>query len=128
MNDKKYIAAIWIRGTIKVDKERKDTIRMLGFKKKNNCVILENTPSNVGMLMKVKDFVTWGEIDEETLNLLKSKRPNLSKKSNKMIFALHPPIHGFEDKGIKKSFNQGGALGYRGEKINDLIRRMIALF
>ncbi|MEM4396274.1 MAG: uL30 family ribosomal protein [Candidatus Woesearchaeota archaeon] len=128
MDDKKYIAAIWIRGLIKVDKERKDTIRMLGFKKKNNCVILENTPSNLGMLMKVKDYVTWGEIDNETLELLKSKRENLSKKPNKMIFALHPPIKGFEDKGIKKSFKQGGVLGYRGEKINDLIKRMIALF
>ena len=40
----------------------------------------------------------------------------------KPLFRLHPPRKGYE--GIKRSFNEGGALGYRGEKINLLIRRM----
>ncbi|MBU0497692.1 MAG: 50S ribosomal protein L30 [Candidatus Thermoplasmatota archaeon] len=41
----------------------------------------------------------------------------------KPIFRLHPPKKGFE--GIKRSFVNGGALGYRGEKINDLLTRML---
>jgi large subunit ribosomal protein L30 len=44
-------------------------------------------------------------------------------KSIKPVIRLHPPVKGYE--GIKRSFVEGGALGYRGEKINDLIDRMI---
>ena len=36
----------------------------------------------------------------------------------KPVFRLHPPRKGYE--GIKRSFKEGGALGYRGEKINEL--------
>jgi large subunit ribosomal protein L30 len=43
----------------------------------------------------------------------------------KTYFRLNPPRKGFERGGIKKPFTQGGALGYRGEKINDLIKRML---
>ncbi|HIQ51584.1 MAG TPA: 50S ribosomal protein L30 [Nautiliaceae bacterium] len=43
----------------------------------------------------------------------------------KTFFRLNPPRKGWERGGIKKAFTQGGALGYRGEKINDLIKRMI---
>ncbi|MEM3700048.1 MAG: 50S ribosomal protein L30 [Candidatus Bathyarchaeia archaeon] len=39
-------------------------------------------------------------------------------------FRLHPPTKGFKGK-IKKGYGVGGELGYRGEKINELIRRMI---
>jgi large subunit ribosomal protein L30 len=40
----------------------------------------------------------------------------------KPIFRLHPPKNGYE--GIKRAYGNGGALGYRGEKINDLLARM----
>ena len=40
------------------------------------------------------------------------------------VFRLHPPKKGFKGK-IKKSFKAGGVLGYRGEDINDLLKRMI---
>tara|TARA_Y100000310_G_scaffold275662_1_gene292307 strand:- start:76 stop:546 length:471 start_codon:yes stop_codon:yes gene_type:complete len=43
----------------------------------------------------------------------------------KCFFKLTPPAKGFGRKGIKKAFSLGGALGYRKEKINDLIKRMI---
>ena len=39
-------------------------------------------------------------------------------------FKLHPPSKGFKGK-IKKSYGAGGELGYRGEKINALLERMI---
>jgi large subunit ribosomal protein L30 len=47
------------------------------------------------------------------------KLPNVQR-----IFKLHPPSKGFKGK-IKKSYGPGGELGYRGEKINELIKRMI---
>jgi large subunit ribosomal protein L30 len=43
----------------------------------------------------------------------------------KKVFRLKPPRKGFGRKGIKKTFVQGGALGDRKEKINDLIKRMV---
>jgi len=40
------------------------------------------------------------------------------------VFKLHPPTKGFKGK-IKKGYGTGGELGYRGEKINELIKRMV---
>lgn len=39
-------------------------------------------------------------------------------------FKLHPPSKGFKGK-IKKGYSVGGELGYRGEQINALLKRMI---
>jgi large subunit ribosomal protein L30 len=42
----------------------------------------------------------------------------------KPVFRLHPPTKGFKGK-IKRSYAAGGELGYRGEAINDLLKRMM---
>ena len=42
----------------------------------------------------------------------------------KPVFRLHPPKKGFKGK-VKRSFAAGGVTGYRGEAINDLIKRMV---
>jgi len=47
------------------------------------------------------------------------KLPNIQP-----YFRLHPPTKGFKGK-IKKGYGMGGELGYRGEKINELLERMI---
>jgi large subunit ribosomal protein L30 len=47
------------------------------------------------------------------------KLPNMQP-----VFKLHPPTKGFKGK-IKKNYGTGGELGYRGEKINELIERMV---
>jgi len=46
------------------------------------------------------------------------KLPNIQP-----VFKLHPPSKGFKGK-TKKSYSAGGEAGYRGEKINELIKRM----
>lgn len=115
------IVAVRVRGLIGVRRELRETMDMLRLYKKNYCVVLNDTPSIRGMLVKVKDFITWGNIDDETLKLLKEKRTEKDKK----FFRLNPPKKGFGRKGIKKVFGVGGALGDRKEKINDLIIRMI---
>ena len=43
--------------------------------------------------------------------------------SVKPMFRLNPPKKGYE--GVKRSFANKGALGYRGEKINQLLEKMI---
>ena len=40
------------------------------------------------------------------------------------LFRLHPPSKGYKGK-TKKSFRAGGEAGYRGEAINDLVKRMV---
>jgi large subunit ribosomal protein L30 len=40
------------------------------------------------------------------------------------VFRLHPPSKGFKGK-IKRGYGSGGELGYRGEKINELLKRML---
>ncbi len=40
------------------------------------------------------------------------------------LFKLHPPSKGYKGK-TKKGFKAGGEAGYRGEAINDLVKRMI---
>lgn len=42
----------------------------------------------------------------------------------KPLFRLHPPKKGYKGK-VKRSYAAGGVTGYRGEAINELIKRMI---
>ena len=42
----------------------------------------------------------------------------------KPVFRLHPPKKGFKGK-IKRSYAAGGELGYRGDAINELLKRMV---
>lgn len=42
----------------------------------------------------------------------------------KPVFRLHPPSGGYGGS-VKKSYKMGGVVGYMGEAINDLIKRMI---
>jgi large subunit ribosomal protein L30 len=151
-------AVIRVRGSVNVRGEILDTLKMLRLNRVNHCVILPNTKTYVGMLQKVKDYVTWGEIAPETLAKMIIHRGKLSgddkisdeyiKKNSdyksvmsfakavskgdigykhiagiKPVIRLHPPKKGYE--GVKRSYKSGGALGYRGKDINDLIERMI---
>jgi large subunit ribosomal protein L30 len=52
-------------------------------------------------------------------------RDALQKVGIKPVFRLNPPSKGYERAGIKKAFTVNGALGYRSEKINDLIGKMM---
>ena len=61
-------AIIRIRGTVDVPPDVKHTLKLLRLHKKFHCVLYPSSlPGIDGMLHKVKDWVTWGEIDKETL-------------------------------------------------------------
>lgn len=115
------VAAIRIRGVAKIESDIRDTLSLLNLKKANSCIILEDNKANKGMLEKCKDYITWGELNDQTLKELK-KIKNSSKEN---LIRLNPPRGGYERKGVKKGFARGGALGYRGKKINELIKKMI---
>ncbi|MBI2659667.1 50S ribosomal protein L30 [Candidatus Woesearchaeota archaeon] len=139
------LAAIRVRGIVGMNQRVESTLSMLKLYRKNYCTVISGNPSCVGMLKKVKDYVTWGEINEETFNALVGKRGEEFKdretdaagkiryndfitadgKKIKKYFRLNAPRKGFGRKGLKHTFKDGGALGYRGGAINDLIRRML---
>ncbi|ASJ14601.1 50S ribosomal protein L30 [Thermococcus radiotolerans] len=152
------LALIRLRSGIRAKGDVRDTLAMLRLHRINHLVLVDDNPSYKGMVQKVKDYITWGEIDAETLAELLRKRGRLignrpitdeyvkeklgmtieefaekvvagemkltDLPNIKPVFRLHPPRGGL--KGSKKrSFKEGGALGYRGERINDLIERML---
>lgn len=139
------LAAIRVRGLTGVKTKVSDTLQFLRLYKSNFCSVFPNNPVYAGMLKKAKDYITWGELNDETFNILVEKRGEEFKgkesdskgktKSNefflhnnkkfKKYFRLNAPKKGFGRNGIKNSFQRGGALGYRGDKINELIMRMV---
>lgn len=69
--------AVRIRSTVNTRPEIKDTLKMLRLNRVNHCVVLAETPQNRGMILKVKDYVAWGDISLETLGRLLHKRGEL---------------------------------------------------
>lgn len=136
---------IRIRGMVGVRKEIKHTLEMLRLHRKNHCVLIKETNSIKGMLQKAKDYITWGDISEDMLKKLVEKRgrklgnKRLNKEETekvfnevkskgkseliKPVFRLTPPSKGFKHS-IKQHYPKG-ELGYRKEKINELLKRMI---
>jgi len=114
------IAIIRIKGNAAINSRIEETLKRLNLNHKYNCIILENpTRVDLGMIKKVKDFVSYGEIDEDTLSKLKTARGYQGEK----FFRLHPPRGGIDSKmqfGVKK-----GVLGDNGKDINKLIVRML---
>lgn len=122
------IALVRIRGDMNVNEDISSTMDMLCLYNRNYCSIQKAIPSILGMIRKCKDYITWGEIDEATLKELIEKRaePNpKDPKKTKKFFRLNSPVKGYGRKGVKMPFTKGGALGNRGSKISDLIKRML---
>ncbi|MFN3527862.1 MAG: 50S ribosomal protein L30 [Candidatus Altarchaeaceae archaeon] len=149
------IAIFRVRGRVNVRYDIKKTLEYLKLKYKHNCNIVDDTPEYRGMIEKVKDYVTYGEISKETFKKLLLKRgktktgkritdeilkPKFSSVDDfvekffnnqatlkdidlNLPFRLNSPSGGFERKGIKIPYSLGGALGYRGDKINELLEK-----
>jgi len=70
----KCLVAIRIRGIPGVKSEFERTLASLRLTKKFRAAILYDRPEIAGMLAKIKDTVTWGEVSKETLSLLLKER------------------------------------------------------
>lgn len=71
------MVVIRLRGSIGVRREIVDTLHMLNLDAANNCVIIPENETYKGMLQKVRDMVTWGEVDAQTLATLLKKKLRL---------------------------------------------------
>jgi large subunit ribosomal protein L30 len=72
------LAVVRIRGDVDVRDEIRQTLKMLRLHKVNHATLIKGGRSYLGMLQKVKDYATWGEIDADTLEKLLSKRGRIS--------------------------------------------------
>jgi len=68
------MAIVRIRGRVDIKPDIRHTLDMLHIRRKFWATVIPLTPSYKGMLHKVKDYTTYGEIDRETLiQLLKAR-------------------------------------------------------
>lgn len=141
-----------VRGGLHARGDIVDTMRFLHLTRPNHATIVPESREVRGMLSKVQGYITWGEVDHETLELLIKTRgrdalgrpvpaegagaidvPAAATQALKSglvgvdgvrpLFRLKAPKGGWRS--TKKPFKLGGALGYRGKAINDLARRMV---
>lgn len=155
---RKCLAVVRVRGVGDASPEIEKTLEILRLNRNCHITLVDDRPSFLGMLKRVRNFVTWGEITKENILLLLKERGRLvgNKKIDegyaqkvgykslealaealynvevelaglpdiKPVFRGHPPKKGYKGK-IKKSYESGGVVGYRGEAINKLIKNMI---
>ncbi len=67
-------AIVRIRGKVRRSAPVADTLRLLRLTRQNHCVLVLESPANAGMVKKVQNFVTWGEVSPEIVAKLLLKR------------------------------------------------------
>jgi len=142
-----------VRGSVHAKHEIGETLKFLHLSRPNHATVVPEEPSFRGMLTRVQGYVTWGEADEETVGLLLTARgrtveghalagtaptapPDVTALARSVVahglprtdgvrplFRLRAPKGGWRS--TKKPFTLGGALGYRGRAINELVRKML---
>jgi large subunit ribosomal protein L30 len=141
------LAVLRIRGRRKIRQDVEDTLRMLRLDRPNHCVIVDDSPQNMGMIRKVKDYVAYGSVDEPTILKLLAKRgkngknalssvlkeAEMKKAASEIfggkktsefanpVFRLRPPSKGYKD--IKRTYPEGD-LGKRDDMVTLLSRMM----
>lgn len=73
--------------------------------------------------MQVVSALGFKNFEEFAKSIFNGEKEIQKIKSLKPFFRLHPPSGGFKNS-IKKPFKSRGELGYRGEKINELAKKM----
>ena len=137
------ICVIRISGDVKLDGKVRDTLGRLRLRKKYACVVIDPKAEEEGMIKKVRDFVAYGKISNNVFEKLIEKRGQKVDKKKavdakktaeelakgkryedlnlKPFFRLHPPRGGINS---KVHFPKG-VLGDNGEKIDDIVLRML---
>ena len=67
-------AVVRIRGKVHSSGPVASTFQMLRLTRQNHCVLIPESPDYKGMVIKVQNFVTWGEVSPEVLAKLLLKR------------------------------------------------------
>lgn len=76
--EKTYLVAIRLKGEFGTPYTLGTALTTLHLKRKFNAVIVENKPETIGMLRKVKDYVTWGDVSTNEVAILFRERGEFS--------------------------------------------------
>ncbi len=135
------IVIIRISGLVEMPGYANEMLHRMRLRKKYTTVLVRESPETLKILQHIRNFVAYGKITPETLELLISKRgksidkkkfdvkkiiaemekKDLESLGLKPYFRLHPPRGGIKS----KIHFPKGILGDNGDKINDLVRRML---
>lgn len=116
------IAVIRIRGQVGLNKNIIETFSRLRLRRKYVCVVLDNpNDAQKGMVEKLKNFVSFGEISKDTYKKLVDARGKKDKEGNlKPFFRLHPPRGG-----AKTKFHYPQGILGENKEMDKLIERML---
>ena len=73
----KIVLAIRVRGQVRVRPQIENTLDKLLLGRVHQARIVKVTPSLQGMITKAKDYITWGEVSEDVIERLLTKRGRL---------------------------------------------------
>ena len=105
----KLIAIIRLRGRVSRNYHIEHTLKLLNLHKPNHAVLFHETDSLNGMLHKVKDVVTWGEVNQPMVEHLLKKRGELAGKSKVSDKHVKQTTEFSTIKQFAKAFMTGGA-------------------
>ena len=137
------ICIIRIRGEVNVDRKAEETLSRLRLRRKYSCVVINPNKEQMGMIVKMRNFIAYGKISKPAFEELIEKRGQSIDKNKKIdakkiaeeiekgkkyselnlkpFFRLHPPRGGIKS---KVHFPKG-VLGDHGDEIDKLIKRML---
>lgn len=72
------VAVVRVRGHAKIRRDAVETMEMMRLNRPNHCVLLPHNTTTKGMLQVVKDYVTWGEVNKDTITKLLAERGEVS--------------------------------------------------
>ncbi len=72
------LAVLRLRGNVNIARELEYAFTLLHLPRKNHVTLLGNSPSNLGMLRKIKDYATWGEVSPTVIIQLLHQRGRLT--------------------------------------------------
>ena len=92
-------AIVRLRGTVNIKPEIKSTLKLLRLHRVNHCVLVDENAYYAGMIQKVKDYVAWGEISSDILELLLSRRGRLEggKRLNEDYIQTNTPFSSMKE-------------------------------
>jgi large subunit ribosomal protein L30 len=72
--EKPRLVVVRVKGDVGLSADLRRTLKLLRLYRKNYCVVLPSNPQIIGMIQKIKDLVTFGELDKDTfVRLLKAR-------------------------------------------------------
>jgi large subunit ribosomal protein L30 len=74
----KCLVVVKIRGTVRAQRETRETLDFLHLAHTNHAVLIDSRPAYKGMLQRVNSYITYGEPSKETVAMMLQKRARIA--------------------------------------------------